>query len=285
MNVFKGYHPVVNFIYIVFIMIFSISCLHPLCVLINLVCSVSYLIMKDRTKLKFAIPFIVIMTIIYLLHNHEGITILAYFPDGNPLTLESVVYGLLRAVSISNVICWCISFSAVMTTDKLIYLSGRLSPSASLLFSMILRFLPRFFTQAGKVVTAQRCIGRDIHSGSIIKRVKTFMNIFSIMITWSAENAIDISDSMKAKGYGASERTSFSLYSFHKRDVYALAVIVLLGIYDLLLISNGEINYRYFPAISVSAENPVFFAAHFILCMVPAVIETSGAIKTLTKSQ
>lgn len=279
MNVFKGYHPIVNFIYFVFILAFSIFCLHPLCVLINLVCSVSYLIIKDRKKLNFAIPIIVIMTIIYPLHNHEGISILAYFPDGNPLTLESVVYGLLRAISISNVICWCISFSAVMTTDKLIYLSGRLSPSVSLIFSMILRFLPRFFAQARKVVTAQRCIGHDIYSGSIIKRGKTFMNIFSIMITWSAENAIEISDSMKARGYGLSKRTSFSLYSFRKRDVCALAVIVILGLFDFWVLSSDKINYYYFPSIFFSTGQAHFFIVYFILCMVPAVIEMYGSFK------
>ncbi len=279
MNVFKGYHPVVNFIYFIFILAFSILCLHPFCVLINLVCSVSYLIIMDRRKLNFVIPLIVIMSIIYPLHNHEGLHILAYFPDGNPLTLESVVYGLLRALSISNIICWCISFFSVMTTDKLIYLSGRLSPAVSLFFSMILRFFPRLFAQARKVVTAQRCIGHDIYSGSVIKRIKAFKNIFSIMITWSVENSIDISDSMKARGYGVVRRTSYSLYSFHKRDIYALAVIMILGLYDFWLLSSDKINYYYFPSMFFSTGQSHFFMGYLILCMIPAIMEIYGYFK------
>lgn len=144
MNVFKEYHPIVNLIYFVFVMLFSIFYIHPLCVGINLMCSSFYLYVIRKVKGVFLIPLIAILAITYPLHNHEGITILAYFPDGNPLTKESVVYGLVRAISISNLICWFIFFTTVMTTDKLMYIFGRLCPPVSLVFSMILRFVPRF---------------------------------------------------------------------------------------------------------------------------------------------
>lgn len=283
MSVFKGYHPIVNLAYIAFVIAFSIFCMHPICVWINLICSVFYLCIIRKIKGVFLIPLIAILATTYPLHNHEGFTILAYFPDGNPFTLESVVYGLVRAISVSNLICWFIFFINVMTTDKLMYIFGRLSPSASLVFSMILRFVPRFLAQTKKVVTAQRGLGRDIYSGNIVKRAKIALSVFSIMITWSAENSIDISDSMKARGYGVVRRTSFSPYIFCKRDMYAFTVIVILGLFDFWLLSSHKISWHYFPSIYFSTGQAYFFIVYFILCMIPAIMEIYGHLKMSLK--
>ena len=64
-----------------------------------------------------------------LAFNHEGATILAYLPSGNPLTLESIVYGLSAAVMMASVILWFSCYNAVMTSDKFAYLFGRVIPA------------------------------------------------------------------------------------------------------------------------------------------------------------
>ncbi len=61
--------------------------------------------------------------------NHEGATILAYLPSGNPLTLEFIVYGLSAAVMMASVILWFSCYNAVMTSDKFVYLFGRVIPA------------------------------------------------------------------------------------------------------------------------------------------------------------
>ena len=270
MNEFKGYHPLVNFIYFLFVITLSAYFMHPVFVVINFISSVLYVYPYKKSKMFFVIPLVVILSVIYPLHNHQGITILAYFPDGNPLTVESVLYGFIRAIAILNIICWSVSFFRVITTDKLLYLLSTLSPSLALVFSMILRFVPRFLEQLKKVEVAQRGMGRDIHSGSIAKRVKLVMSVFSIMITWSVENSIEIADSMKARGYGTGRRTWFSIYTFCKRDLTLLSVILVLGL-SILLIPKPY--YSYYPSLHFSVSNPYFFAVCFLLCMVPEIIK------------
>ena len=39
---------------------------------------------------------ILLIVLVNPVFNHEGMTILTYFPWDNPLTLESIVYGIKR---------------------------------------------------------------------------------------------------------------------------------------------------------------------------------------------
>ena len=222
------------------------------------------------------IPTLLFAALINPAFNHEGITIVGYLPSGNPLTFESIAYGIAAAIMIVSVICWFSCYTEIMTSDKFIYLFGRIIPSMSLIISMTLRFVPKFSAQLKVVTNAQRCMGRDVSNGSIIQRAKHGLLILSMMTTWALENAIETADSMKSRGYGHSGRTAFSIFTFDKRDKKALLCIVILGIYTLAGKLVGEMYFRYFPSLQASTFS-VFgisvFISYFALCMCPIVIE------------
>ena len=162
---------------------------------------------------------------------HEGETILTYLPSGNPLTLESIVYGFAAAAMLAGVICWFSCYNAVMTSDKFVYLFGRVIPALSLVLSMTLRFVPKFKAQIRTVSGAQRCVGRDVSDGGILQRARHGMTILSILVTWSMENAIETADSMRSRGYGLPGRTAFSIYRFERRDRRMLLALLACGGY------------------------------------------------------
>lgn len=281
MNEFKTYHPIVNFIYFVFVIGFSMVFMNPVCLFISLACSFTYSVILNgakaaKTNLIYMLPVMILMALLNPAFNHEGVTILTYLPDGNPLTLESIVYGLSAAVMIVSVICWFSCYNAVMTSDKFIYLFGRIIPSLSLILSMTLRFVPKFSIQLKAVTNAQRCIGRDVSSGSIAKRAKQGLKILSIMTTWALENAVETADSMKSRGYGLPGRTAFSVFTFDKRDKLTLAAILLLGTYTLVGNIMGGMYFRYFPSIEgteISLFGVSLYFAYFALSICPVIIE------------
>lgn len=281
MNEFKTYHPIVNFTYFLFIIGFSMFFMHPLCLLISFACALTYsIILKGKKSVKFnliyMLPLMLAAAIINPAFNHEGITVLLYLPSGNPITLESVIYGLSAALMMATVIGWFSCYNEVMTSDKFIYLFGRVIPSLSLILSMTLRFVPKFFNRLKIVTNAQKCIGRDASSGNIIKRAKNGLSILSIMTTWALENSVETADSMKSRGYGIRGRTAFSVFSFEKRDAKALAFIILLSLYVLAGVFTDAIYFRYFPNILGADFSPFglsVFAAYIALCMLPIIIE------------
>ena len=281
MNEFKTYHPIVNFIYFAFVIGFSCVFMHPICLVISLLSGFAYsVLLKGRkaikTNLIYMLPTLTFAAFINPAFNHEGITIISYLPSGNPLTLESVVYGLAAAIMIVSVICWFSCYTEIMTSDKFIYLFGRIIPSLSLILSMTLRFVPKFSAQLKVITNAQRCIGRDVSNGSVIQRAKHGLLILSIMTTWALENAIETADSMKSRGYGHSGRTAFSIFTFDKRDKKALLCIVILGIYTLAGKLVGGMYFRYFPSLQTgnfSMYGLSVFIAYFALCICPIIIE------------
>lgn len=281
MHEFKKYHPIVNFIYFVFVIGFSCFFMHPVCLCISFFSGFTYSVMlkgkkQARKNLIYMLPMLIAMALINPAFNHEGVTIIHYLPNGNPLTLESIIYGICAAAMIVSVICHFSCYNEIMTSDKFIYLFGKVIPSMSLVISMTLRFVPKFSAQLKVVTDAQRCMGRDVSNGSIIKRAKNGLNILSIMTTWSLENAIETADSMKSRGYGIAGRTAFSIFTFDRRDKKALICILLLGTYTLVGNLMGGMYFRYFPSIKMT-EISVFgisvFLAYLLLCICPITIE------------
>ena len=287
MNEFKNYHPIVNFIYFVFVIGFSMFFMHPICLFIAFFCGFTYSIMlKGKNAVKenliYMIPMMIVTAIINPLFNHEGVTILTYFQNGNPLTLESIIYGLSAAIMLFNVICYFSCYNKIMTSDKFIYLFGRIIPSMSLVISMTLRFVPNFINQLKNVSNAQKCIGKDLTSKNILKKIKHGLSILSIVVTWAFENSIETADSMNARGYGVAKRTAFSIYTLDKRDKKALLTFLFLGIYILVGYINGGMYFKFFPSIrSVSFSGYSFsvFFAYFLLSISPIIIEIWEALR------
>ena len=286
MNEFAKYHPLINFIYFTAVIVFSMIFVHPICLVTSLLCSVMYsVILNGKKALKFIamlLPLMLISALINPAFNHEGVTVIAYLPSGNPLTLESILYGIVAASMVATVICWFSCFNKIMTSDKFIYLFGRIIPSLSLILSMTFRFVPKFKEQVQEVSNAQKSMGRDTSEGSVFARVKNSIRILSAVITWSLENAIDTSDSMKSRGYGLTGRTAYSNYVFDKRDVTALIYLAVTITYFLIGALLGKIHYRYFPSMrgtDMSFYSTSIFISYIMICIMPIIIEIWEELK------
>ena len=277
---FSEYHPFINLIYFAFTISFSLVLTHPLAQGISIMCAVIYAVSINGKKsviflLKYCLPMVLLTAFINPAFNHEGATTLLYFPNGNPLTLESILYGFSAGVMIITTLMWFSSFNRVMTTDKFIYLFGKVIPALSLVLSMSLRFVPKFKSQMQTVTEAQRSIGRDVSNGSLLQRTKTAIHIFSIMITWSLENAIETADSMKSRGYGLKGRTAFSIYRFEERDKYTLIWLSFCGLFIIAGTLLNAFGFRYFPDIRYAAFNMTtipFYCVYSALCITPVIL-------------
>ena len=153
---FGTYHPIINFVYFVFVIGCSMFLRHPVFLGISCVSGfIYYIYLKGKKAFKTAlwlmIPVFLISALVNPLFNHEGVTLLFYFRTGNPLTLESIVYGLASGVMLVSVLNWFSCYQVIMTSDKFIYLFGKLIPAMSLILSMVLRFVPKFKNQIEKV--------------------------------------------------------------------------------------------------------------------------------------
>lgn len=277
---FSRYHPVVNFAYFIFVIGFSMFFLHPVYMIISISGAFVYsIILKGkkgfRFNILFMLPMLIIVACINPLFNHEGATILFYLKNGNPFTLESVIYGLVSSTMLITVIMWFSCYNCIMTSDKFIYIFGRIIPSLSLILSMVFRFVPLYKKKIASISNAQKCIGNDVTDGNVIRRAKNGIKILSIMITWALESGIETADSMKARGYGLKRRTAYSNYDFMTRDMIAVTTIISLGLFIIVCSVLDITDVRYFPTIrfaGFSTINVFSYIGYFILCYTPVFI-------------
>lgn len=279
-DTFSGYHPIINFLYFTLVLVFSMFFMHPVSLVISLSCAIAYNIYLNgrkavRFQLMYMLPMMGMAAIVNPAFNHEGATLLCYLPTGNPLTLESILYGIAAAMMLAAVITWFSCYNAVMTSDKFVYLFGRIIPALSLVLSMTLRFVPKFKAQFQVVTEAQRCVGRDTYTGSLLQRLKNAITVLSIMVTWCLENAIETADSMKSRGYGLPGRTAFSIYRFDDRDRAALLWLGFCGFYIFAGWMAGGLYWRYYPTMKGAALTPFtvsFQLVYLALCLMPVII-------------
>lgn len=278
-------HPIVGLIYFAAVISFSMFIMNPVCLAISLLCSVINAVWLNGRKivmfgLKIILPTALLVIIINPVVNHAGVTILGYLPWDNPLTLESIVYGIASAIMLSSVVFWFSSFNTVMTADKLVYLFGRIVPSLGLVLSMAFRFVPRFTEQFREVRAAQRMLGRE--KNGFIEKTKTAIRVISVMISHSLEGSIETADSMKARGYGLKGRTAYSLFRFHKSDAALLVFSCVCTAALIILRIFGTAKYRYFPSAKGELTGlfaVIFYTIYFMLMIMPFAVNLGEGIR------
>lgn len=282
MRSFAEYNPLVITIYFFITAGIAIFCMSPVILILSLAGALTLYFIKNgfrdgKTHL-FSLGLFAVMALINPLVSHNGVTVL-FVMNHNPVTLEALVYGIAAATMIVSVFYWFRSFSQMMTSDKLLYIFGALSPKLALILSMSLRYVPLFGKQAEKVKQTQKALGL-YKEDNIVDNFKGGLRIFSVMITWALENGIITADSMSARGYGLGKRSRFSIFRFQKSDVFLFVANIILFVVTLFGIHHLE--FSYYPAIKfpeMTATGFIGYMAYGLLVLLPIIIEVKEVLK------
>ncbi|NLT09501.1 MAG: cobalt transport protein [Ruminococcus sp.] len=284
MRSFSEYNPVVITVYIFSVTGIAMFCNYPLLIGMTFLGGLLYYIVRNgrshwRSHIFFFMLFIVLAAANPLV-SHNGVTILFVMND-NPVTLEALLYGINSAAMIVGVLYWFRNFTQIMTSEKLLYVTGALSPKLSLVLSMSLRFVPMFHRQSENVSDAQKAMGL-FKEDNVIDDVRGKMRIFSIIITWALENGIITADSMAARGFGTGKRSHFTNFRFRRGDIiFLLTDLALLGI-CVAAIAGHFLELDFYPKIKgseIGAEAIAGAAAYGLLVLLPVIIETEASLR------
>lgn len=285
-SAFDSINPIIAFIFFFFALIVPMLIMHPVLMGISFAIASTWSIMLGGRKsvgfiLKFVLPIMLLAALLNPLFNHKGMTVLFYLRY-NPITLESVYYGMTSGAMLGTVLLWFSCFNIIMTSDKIIYLCGRIVPSLSLIITMVFRFVPLFKEQLKRITLAVQGSGQGVSEGSLLKRAKSALRILSALITWSLENAVITSDSMRARGYGLHGRTSFSIYKFDRRDAVVGGLLALgIAVFGALS-SIGAVGVRFFPRFALTyADAPIAalcIASYALTLMIPVILSVKEAV-------
>ncbi len=277
-DAFSGFHPAVNLAFFVAALAVTMFVRQPVYLLISLLSGCAYLLYLQGRKgmlrqVGYLLPMLVLMAVMNPMFNHEGMTILWYLPNDNPITLEAVCFGLASAVMMGASVVWFNCCNQVFTSDKVIYLFGRVIPAMSLLISMTLRFVPRFKNYLQNVMRVQR----GMHEPqNMLEKIRQALSAFSSTVSWAMEQSIISADSMKSRGYGLEGRTAFSIYTFDKRDGKVMCILLLLCLGAVIPCLTQTLAWNYYPTLSGRLIGPMQVFAYICyggMCMLPLTID------------
>ncbi|MCD7796863.1 MAG: energy-coupling factor transporter transmembrane protein EcfT [Clostridiales bacterium] len=159
-----------------------------------------------------------------------------------------------------------------MSSDKFLSVFSRFAPNISLVFSMVLSFIPRLRKNAAEI-NEVRSVADTSQS-----RLKRSIANFSALISMTLEESVEVSDSMRARGFNKN-RKAYSKYSFCFADGVLLAVEIILFCAVLAFCVFGKTEFIYEPVIlggGLCAPAFILFAAIYLL---PIVIDFTEDMK------
>jgi len=278
MRSFSEYNPIIIAVWFLSVTGVAMFCSYPLLMVISLAGAVAFFIMRNglshgKTHIFFWILFL-ILALANPLISHNGKTVL-FVMNHNPVTLEAALYGLNSAAMIIGVLYWLRSFTQIMTSEKLLYITGALSPKLSLVLSMALRFVPMFSRQSAKINAAQTAMGL-YKDDNIIDDIKGRSRVFSVMVTWALENGIITADSMEARGFGTGRRTQMRRFRFRAPDIIFLITTLILLSVTAAAAGNNSLSFEFYPSITVKTPDSLGIlglAAYFTMILMPTILE------------
>lgn len=285
MKAFSSMHPFVLMIYFLSVLITAMFINNPIIQLSALLGGIAFCGMLTTAKQKlsdiaFYIPLFILISITNPLFSHNGETPL-FFMNGNAVTLEAIAYGVFIAVMVIGVMLWCKCYSIIMTSDRFLYLFGQVLPKPAIVMSTALRYIPMLKRQSEKVKKAQRAMG-FYTSESYFDRLRFSLRVYSVLIGWSMENAVETAKAMNARGFKLKHHTSYSSYKFKTIDFLLLALNIVLIVFVFFGVGSGAVAFSYYPQIThidTSAFSSAVYSAYLILVFIPFFIEIQERIK------
>lgn len=282
---FKSYHPWVNMMFFISVITFGMLFLHPVCLFVSFFASVCLDIrLKGKKAVKeiffFILPMLVFVTLINGIFNHYGMTVLYEVSNGNNITLEAYVYGFVLGLTVVTTMLWFFCFNEIVTADKIMFVLGKGIPKMALVVTMSLRFVPLYRKKYAEISQAQKGFMQSDNDKKFISRIRNAVKSVSILVTWSLENAIETSDSMRARNYGLGKRSFYSRFRFTKSDAIVILTVIIADIIMIICKLKKGLYASYNPYILINSKKD--FGITYIIKEINTVINPLTAFEIIT---
>ena len=283
MRYFENLHPICILIYFVAVIGLTLVCFHPVMLVVSLVGAFSFLLRLKGGKgagqqFRFVIPMFLLVAVANPLINHRGVTLLGMFLN-QWITLEAIAYGITAGLSLAALILWFGCYSEVMSSEKFLYLFGKIAPSSALLISMALQLVPKLNRQLTEIKESQEMLRPA--KKNFAGKLGTAIRHTSTLVGWSLEAAVEQTDSMKARGYGLKRRTTFHLFHFDSRDFRFLCGVLMLSGVCVIARAFGHGHMEFYPrmdAVITGESGIVLYFLFGVLAFLPAILEGKEAL-------
>ena len=144
---------------------------------------------------------------------------------------------------------------------------------------MVFRMVPNFIRKCKQIIGARKSIGKGAGEAATTKqKVSDGMTVLGALAGWALEGSIVTGDSMRARGYGTTRRTSFMIYRMTLRDWLLLAVMLVLLTLSVVAACIGQASATFTPDLYIA---PVSWGLPVYICylLIPTALHIKEAIQ------
>lgn len=279
------YHPASAFLQFAAVIGFTMLSFHPVYSFVSLLCAFLSALKINGSKairlsLYLCLPLFIITVLINTAFNNNGVTVMFYIGE-QAIVLEGLIFGVCSAAALSAVVLWFSCYSTVIDSEKFLYLSSRVSPSAALLVSLTLEQTTQMRRKLTQINDAQFGLYGDERK-KYKQRLRLAMLKISVLLSWSMEDSLQTADSMHSRGYGTGKMTKMNPYIMGSKDKLLMAVSTILISVCLLFAVMGRLSFRFYPVlqeIRIDGLSVIGYLAFLLMFSVPMLVEIKEAIQ------
>ncbi len=260
---FKKYSAYVLVMYFFGMIGLSMFIRNPIYISISFIAGFSLLlIIKPKRIVSILLSFMILFITFTLLsplfsvlHFHSLHQIIQ-----DAYTMQNMSFAFVNAGLLLSVICWCVNYQECISSDKVMFVFGKILPIFSLLITMINRLIPNYIYKYKMILQARLGIGKQSATKRFYK-IKEGALMMSSLTSIAFEDALIQADSMKGRGWGSKKRTYFKNTRMNLEDkkLGLLIIVLLLVCIGLLLqAQTGFIMYCSYSAYTLYATLPLF---------------------------
>lgn len=259
-------HPAVALLYLVFFAALIFMFNHPVFVVTCFFLAVLQAfyfagVKATMGRLKFHVPFGILVAVLTPVFNRRGTHVLFYLFD-RPFTLEALAYGLYAALLLIGLLTVFITFNSVVSPGKFLYLFSKTAPQTAFIANMALRFSDTLKDKARDYMGVQQTRESAEDKRSMLVKTKNSGAILGAFSMWALEDGLVVSETLRAKEYGRYKRTRYETYTITKADiVFETAVMLIFAGICLFGLSSVK-SYDYFKGLTDIRLDSSLWAAY-----------------------
>lgn len=280
-NLIHQLHPITALSFVGVVFVLSLTCSHPV-YLLGLLLVIGMVIIGAGhwgewiIYLKFSLLMIAMLMLINVIFVHIGETVLWAGPrlpliGELNITLEALAYaggmGMRFLVIIS---AFCL-YTYAIHPDKVLKMFSKWGHKSVLVITLSTRLFPLMVQDYRRITEAMRCRGVRFSAGNWWERLHKVLSVISVLLMSCLDRALQLAESMQARGYGSGTRSSFNDELWRPRDVIilgALAISLMCGLWSAF---KGWSAYLYYPSMAAFQPKEISMAAIIALLLsVPA---------------
>lgn len=174
---------------------------------------------------RISLMILVFSTIFNMFTAHIGRTVLYSLPSswlliGGPLTLEAAIYGFISGLRLITLLSFFLAFNTIVPVSELAALAPRALHELGLVVLIAITYVPETSRQFQRIRDAQTIRGHRL------KGLRAWRPIIIPLLISSLERALNLAETMVARGYGSTTQLAMPLRS---RIFLMLGLVLTLG--------------------------------------------------------